>query len=103
MALREFQEKKTARKLIFSMPVLVIIIVLSLWMIYGTVSALVTLREISQKNHELARDIEEIKKTRKIIEEKMNIMDTQYGIDFEARKSFNLKKPGEEVILFIEE
>ena len=103
MILREFQEKKTARRLIFSMPVLVVIIILSLWMMYGAVSALLTLRELSQKNQKLVKDLEEIKKFKSIVEDKANLMDTEYGVDLEARKSFNLKKPGEEVILFVEE
>jgi len=103
MVLREFQEKKVARRLIFSAPVLVILLALSLWMTYGIVSALVTLRELSEKNQKLTQDLDEIKKSRKAVEEKANIMDTEYGIDIEARKSFNLKKPGEEVILFVEE
>ena len=103
MALREFQEKKTARRVIFSTPVLVVLAILSLWMTYGVVSALLTLREFSEKNQKLSRDLEEIKKSRKAIEEKANLMDTEYSIDLEARKSFNLKKPGEEIILFVEE
>jgi len=103
MVLREFQEKKIARRLIFSAPVLVVVLALSFWMIYGVVSAFVTLRELSGKNQKLSQDLEEIKKSRKVVEEKVNIMDTEYDIDFEARKNFNLKKPGEEVILFVEE
>ena len=103
MVLREFQEKKIARRLIFSAPVLVVVLALSFWMIYGVVSAFVTLRELSGKNQKLSQDLEEIKKWRKVVEEKVNIMDTEYDIDFEARKNFNLKKPGEEVILFVEE
>lgn len=103
MALREFQEKKTARKLIFSWPVLITITALSLWMIYGTVSAIVMLRELSQKNREIEKKITEIQKSKKALEEKANLLRTEYGVDLEARKSFNLKKPGEEIILFVEE
>lgn len=103
MALLEFQEKKTARKIIFSLPVLVGLIAITLWMIYGAISAAITLRELSQKNNELQKKIEDVQKSKEAIEKKMNLMETDYGIDLEARANFNLKKPGEEIILFIEE
>ena len=103
MLIRKFQEKKTARRIIFSFPVLLGITIFSLWMAYGTVSAIVTLRELSQKNEEIERKITDIKKSKKNLEEKTSLMETDYGIDLEARKNFNLKKPGEDVILFIEE
>lgn len=103
MALREFQEKKTAHKLIFSWPVLITITVFSLWMIYGIVSATVTLRELSQKNGEIEKKIVEIQKSKKALEEKASLLETEYGVDLEARRSFNLKKLGEEIILFVDE
>lgn len=103
MILREFQEKKILRQLIFSLPVLVLVIVFSLWMVYGTVSAMITLRELSQKNGEIEKKIEDIKRSKKALEEKMSLIETEYGIDLEARANFNLKKPGEKVILFVEE
>lgn len=103
MLMREFQEKKIARKLIFSLPVLIAVTVLLLWMIYGIVSVIVTLRKLSQKNDELKAKIENVQKSKKNLEDKMSLMETKYGVDLEARQNFNLKKPGEEVILFIEE
>lgn len=103
MLIREFQEKKTVRKIIFSTPVLVLLAILSLWMVYGTVSALITLKNLSQKNKELSAKIEDVKKQKAELEEKTLLLNTEYGIDLEARKEFNLKKPGEEVILFVDE
>lgn len=103
MALREFQEKKTMRKMFFSTPVLIVTVILSLWMIYGTISAFLTLKDLSQKNKELSAKIEDIKKSRAELEQKLNLMNTEYGVDLEARKNFNLKKPEEEVILFVDE
>lgn len=103
MLIREFQEKKTVRKIIFSTPVLVLLAILSLWMAYGTVSALITLKNLSQKNKELSAKIEDVKEQRAELEEKTLLLNTEYGIDLEARKEFNLKKPEEEVILFVDE
>ena len=101
--MREFQEKKTARKVIFSWPVLVVITALSLWMVYGTISAMFTLQEIYKKNRDLEKKTADVTKSKAALEEKVENMKTEYGIDLEARKNFNLKKPEEEVILFIEE
>ena len=103
MALREFQEKKMARKIFFSWPVLIVLSALSLWMIYGATSAMVMLQKISKKNEELEFKLSETQKSQKTLEEKTKALETEHGVDLEARKNFNLKKPGEEVILFIEE
>lgn len=103
MSLREFQEKKMVRKFIFSMPVFVIITIFSLWMVYGIVSAIITLREFSQKNKEIEKKLSEVQKSKNAFEKKASLLETDYGIDLEAREKFNLKKPGEEIILFVEE
>lgn len=103
MSLREFQEKKMVRKFIFSMPVFVIVAVFSLWMVYGIVSAIITLREFSQKNKEIEKKLSEVQKSKNALEKKASLLETDYGIDLEAREKFNLKKPGEEIILFVEE
>ena len=55
------------------------------------------------KNKELEFKLSETQKSKKTLEEKTKALETEYGVDLEARKNFNLKKPGEEVILFIEE
>ncbi|MEK7560101.1 MAG: septum formation initiator family protein [Patescibacteria group bacterium] len=103
MALREFQEKKNVRRLIFSLPVAILVVILSLWAAYGTVSAVFTWRELSKKNRELESKIDDIKKSKEALEEKIKLIETEYGVDLEARENFNLKKPGEQIILFVEE
>lgn len=75
-------------------------IALALW---GTINVLQTK---SALNKEITRLKDEIAKTEKIrqdYESQMDEIKTSDGIDREARSRFNLKKSGEEVVLFVDD
>lgn len=103
MGISSFQEKKKIRKIFFSTPIIVIFLILICWMLFRAWGVASVWVEISKKNEKLIQKIEEIKNTRISLEDRIKSLESEYGIDLEARARFNLRKPGEEVAIFLEE
>lgn len=103
MALRGFQEKKMARKVLFSVPVAIFLWVVVLWVAWKSVSLWSAKSELDRSLESLKAEIETAEESTKNIEKKMESLRSEYGIDLEARGKFNLTKPGEKVVIFAEE
>ena len=103
MALEDFQEKKIISRIIYSLPVLIIIIVLVFAVIVGIWKAYFAKRELDKEISEFKKHIEEIVASRQKTDEKLSMLKTPEGIEREARARFNLKKSDEEVVIFVDE
>lgn len=101
MALQDFQEGKKTDKLIFSWPVIMSAGFLCAVALFGISKVLITELALKKEIKELESKISEADVSRKIFEEKLAALRTKEGIDREARGKFNLKKPGEEIVVFV--
>lgn len=101
MVLEDFQERKEAGRLLASWPVLFLLgtfIVLTAW---GVLKTAMRYREISKGIAEIDKNISENDISRKGFERRTSELQTPEGLEKEARARFNLKKPGEEVVIFL--
>lgn len=103
MALRGFQERKMLRKAIFSVPAAIVLWAIIFWTLWHTVALWRAKIKISEKNAEMTQDIKNTKESRENLEQKIESLRSEYGIDLEARSKFNLTKPGEKVVIFGED
>lgn len=102
MNIRDFQERRMVERMIFSTPVLIVVVLLAILALIGVWNMWRTKHAL---DIELAHTREELAHTKMVkesYEQKFQELATPEGVDFEARARFNLKKPGEEVVLFVD-
>ena len=101
--MKNFQERNKLQRTLFSFPAMIgglFFIVLATW---GMINVLRTTYALNKEITRLKSEIAGAEATRKDYETQMSEIQTPEGIDREARSRFNLKKPGEEVVLFVDD
>ena len=101
--MKNFQERKKFERSMFSMPVIIVIFCFVVFALYGVVNVLRTKSALNKEITRLKQEIAKAETTRQDYESQMNNLKTTDGIDREARNRFNLKKPGEEVAIFVDD
>ena len=103
MAFNDFKESKEVERAVFSWPVIFIaglLVIAALWGIFRALEKELALRgEIKT----LEKKIVEADSVRAGFQAKVEDLRTEAGLDREARGKFNLKKPGEEVVIFLDD
>lgn len=103
MALRDFQEKRKLHKLIYSWPVLFTLAALIIWGLTGIVSLWRSHLDLKSRLADANERIGKIRETRSSIEKRLESLNSSSGLEQEARGRFNLKKQGEEVVIFLDD
>ena len=103
MVLKDFQEKKEFERALSSWPVLIFVGLLLALAFYGVARGLSGNMVINREIKELEKDLADAEGKRKVFEAKLNEVGTPEWLEKEARGKFNLKKPGEEIVIFLEE
>lgn len=102
MALSDFQESKEIERIIFSWPVIFVCVLLLLAALWGVFKALEKGLALRQEVANLEKKIAEAESAKNTFQAKLENLRTEAGLDREARGRFNLKKPGEGVVIFVE-
>jgi len=103
MFLRDFQERKRLDRTFFSYPVLGILTFLAFAALFGAANAWYKKHVLDNEIAALEEKIADTESIKKLYEIKLENLDTAEGRDREARERFNLKKPGEGVVLFVDD
>ena len=103
MGLSDFQEQRKWRKIFFSYPVAVLLMPLVIWSLWQVYTAFWASKALNDEVSVLERQIQAVHSARIVLEQKSQELRSPEGIDKEARGRFNLKKPGEEVVIFVDE
>ena len=103
MGLSDFQEQRKWRKIFFSYPVAVLLMPLVIWSLWQVYTAFRASKALNDEVSVLERQIQAVHSARIVLEQKSQELRSPEGIDKEARGRFNLKKPGEEVVIFVDE
>ena len=102
MAFNDFQESREVERAVFSWPVIFVaglLIIAALWGVFRALEKELALRgEIKI----LEKKIAYANAAKAVFQAKTEDLRTEAGLDREARGKFNLKKPGEEVVIFTE-
>lgn len=98
----DFQERKLANRTLYSWSVLFLVgalVTVSLFGVFRNIEKYVKMkRDVALADEKLL----EYEASRKRFEERLLALNTEEGLEKEARARFNLKKPGEEVIIFLD-
>lgn len=102
MSVRAFQEQKKIERMLFSLPVLALLLVFTVLAVWGVARIGYRKYFVDREVAALQSEIAALEAQRAEYEERLQELATPEGLDREARGTFNLKKEGEEVVLFLE-
>lgn len=103
MGLSDFQEDRDIERSIFSWPVILIVGTLVFVALAGAWRTFDIDLALRREIKDLEKKIAEAEASRQNYEKRLAELGTPEGIDRDARGRFNLKRPGEEVVIFLGE
>ena len=101
--MRDFQERREMKRIMFSLPAVLLVVFLAALAFYGVLRAYSARLEIKREIAELTKQIKKSDKVANNFQEKFSKLNTSQGLEKEARGRFNLKMPGEEVVIFLDD
>ncbi len=100
--MREFQEKRELKRIIFSRASLIILFVLLIFLSVFTVKTFLKYRKAVQKDEKITEEVRDMERKKSDLAEKIKRLQTASGLEEEMREKFNVAKPGEEVLTIID-
>jgi len=101
--MREFRERSYFRKIFFSRPVFLLLLCAVVFIGLSVFEAYKKSRVAILKNEEVTREMEELLRKKEGLESNINRLKVPEGIEKELREKFQLKKPGEEFVVIVDE
>ena len=98
----DFYEKRKARNIVYSKPMLVILAILVIAFMYSVYGALEKERETRVVKNQRAAVLEELSEREEVLQLEIDRLNTEKGIEAEIRSKFEVAKDGEEVIVIVE-
>lgn len=100
--MKEFQDKKRIRKIIFSRFSLAVLLIILIILSISTAKVYLKSRKASLKNDQTIAQIEELEKKKKELEDRIAKLRTGSGLEEEIREKFNVAKPEEKLLTIID-
>ncbi len=100
--MREYQEKKRIRKILYSRKTLVLIFIIMIFFVYSTVKVFIRSRDAVAKNDEVKKELNDLLKKKNDLEKEIARLRSEAGAEEEIRKKFNVGKPGEKILVIID-
>lgn len=101
--MREFRERSYLRKIFFSRVVFLLFVCATVLIGSSVFEAYKKSRVAVLKNEEVERDVEELIEKKEGLESNIKRLKAPAGIEAELREKFQVKKPGEEFVVIVEE
>lgn len=100
--MKEFQERRVLRRIIFSRFAFVFLMVVLGFMVYSTVKIYLRSQEANFVNQMVEKEIEELKAKRGDLSAAIQRLESEGGREEEIRSRFSVQKPGEKAVIIIE-
>jgi len=101
--MKKIQHKRQFRKIVESKPVLVILCVFLVFFIFNIIK-LVNKASETKQNRDVAQDkINELEKQKEDLEQKIQKLSTEKGVEEDIREKFGLGKEGEGMVVIVED
>ena len=100
--MKEFQEKRKRKKIIFSVHAIILLSAAIVFLFGSTVKVYKKSREAVFLNNEIKKELAELEIRKSELEAAVARLQTESGIEEEARKKFNVRKPGEKVLVIVD-
>lgn len=101
--MREFQQRRILRSWLYSKLSIFLLIVVLIFFIFSIIGIYRKSREATRKNGEVSKELNELKAKKDYIEEEVERLKTNAGVEEELRDKFQIAKPGERVIIIVDD
>jgi cell division protein FtsB len=98
----DFHEKRKIRSIVYSRPVVGLLVVLTLMLSTSVYHRYTVATEMKQKLVEREQELEGLRQRAQLLESKVQYMQDDRGIEEELRNRFDVVKEGEQVIILID-
>lgn len=99
----DFHEKRKIRKVLYSRPILVVLVILILWIGVSVYERFTIEREMAQKLESRKEELEALKQRALTLESEVGHMQNDRGIEEELRSRFDVVKEGEQVVIILDD
>jgi cell division protein FtsB len=100
--MREFQERRKLRKIIFSRFAFVLLAVILVFLAYSTIKIYLRSRQAKGVNEMVKKEVEDLRNRKSELEASVKRLETETGIEEEIRSKFPVQKPGEKTVMIVE-
>lgn len=101
--LLDFQQKNKLRNLLFSKFFLVLLFIVFIFLAYSTFSVYLKMKESSDKKQKVINEMIVLEEKNRLLENKINELNSPSGIEREIRDKFAVAKNGEKVVVIVED
>ncbi len=99
----DFHEKRKIRRVLYSKPVLAVLVLLILWIGVSVYERFTIEREMAHKLESRKDELEALKLRAMTLESEVGHMQNDRGIEEELRSRFDVVKDGEQVVIILED
>lgn len=100
--MRRFQEKRRWKIIIFSPWLIIGLFIVAILLSISTIGVYLKSRSAVEKNEAVKAQIAELEKRKQDLEGELEVLKTESGLEQEIREKFNVKKPGEEILVIVD-
>ena len=101
--MREFQQRKMFRSLMYSKLAIFLLLVVFLFFIFSIIGVYGKNRKATGKNNEVESELNELRKKKDYFESEIDRLNTNAGAEEELRDKFQIAKPGERVLIIVDD
>lgn len=100
--MREFQERRFWRRIIFSKVSFAFLVGILVFLVYSAAKIYIRSREAREANNLIEQEIESLEAKKTELEASVNRLQTEAGAEGEIRSKFPVQKPGEQTVVIVE-
>ncbi len=101
--MKEFQERFRWRRIFFSKFTLILLTGILMFFVYSAAKVYLRSREAVKVNEMAQKEIDDLKAKKEELEASVNRMQTKTGAEEEIRNKFMVQKPGEKIVVIVNE
>lgn len=100
--MREFQERKKLRKILYSKKILILLSIILVLLIYSTAKIYFKSRNALSKSEEARQELAELEQRKAELEKEIFRLQTPIGEEEEIRRKFNVSRPDEKMVVIVD-
>ncbi len=100
--MREFQERRKLRRIIFSRFAFSLLAIILVFLTYSTVKIYLRSQQAKEVNEMVKKEVEDLKNRKSELEATVKRLQTEAGIEEEIRSKFPVQKPDEKMVMIVE-
>ena len=99
----DFHEKRKIRGVLYSKPVFILLILIAALLSMSVYNRLIVAQGTKERLDEKREDLEALQIRADVLQEKVDYLEDERGIEEELRNRFDVAKEGEQVVIILEE